>query len=180
MSEGEKRQRTGEFWWQTCSNWHISARHFQWTVIFLTEADFFETVLIITSQTIMKPRRLKSAAYCFVREVYASCLTQNDLFYLNLLCCRSSGLICVFLWLLCHMLFFTGVCTRAIACMYLLWGFMNYLAALTTQLCREVDALKGSPQTESSSSNGWCSQNKREESWERTGRGRSTKAIRRK
>lgn len=28
MSEEEKRQRTGEFFWQTCSDWHISARHF--------------------------------------------------------------------------------------------------------------------------------------------------------
>lgn len=36
-------------------------------------------------------RRPKSAACCLVREVYASCLNWNDLFYLNLLCCRSSG-----------------------------------------------------------------------------------------
>lgn len=129
---------------------------------FLAEVDFLATFLSVTSQIIMKPQNTQKPSLLLCKRGLHIFLESTWPFSLELVTLQI-------LWVLfvppsecsatCH--FFTGLYTKAIACMCLLWGFMNHHAPLTTQLCKEVHAFNSSPQTERSSSNGWFTQNKK-------------------
>lgn len=86
MNKEGKRQRTGEFCRQTCSNWHISAKHFTFNGLsfFLTEADFLETFLTITSQTIMKPQETQKCSLLLYKRGLWSLLESEWPFLLEL------------------------------------------------------------------------------------------------
>lgn len=129
---------------------------------FSGRVDFLETFLTITSQIIMKIQETQKPSLLLCKRGLCILLELAWPFLLELVMLQILWVLfvppcgCSATWY-----FFTVLCTKAIACMCLLWGFMNHLAALTTQLCKEVHAFNSSPQTESSSSNGWCTENKK-------------------
>lgn len=162
VSQEDRRQRTAEFCLQPVqTGTFCKTFHFQWTGIFC-QSCFFSNISDYYQSNHHGIPRGSAAQLAALQERFTHLAWIGMAFFVwTCYAAGPLGTICASLGLLCHMLFFTRLCTKAITCACLLWGFMTHFAPLTTELCEEVHVFNSSPQIVRSSSKSWCSQNKK-------------------